>query len=641
MTLQPLRYCSCCLLGCLIGSLLLLTPAELLSQPEDPFDPFSFGTEITVDEEGDLDKSAEELIDEAGSLLQDERPLDARTKLLRALRKNPEAYKAHILLAGYYLSHVGHFRLALRYARQAQTLFEAKKGKSPYNDPEEQNTHAQILYLLAHIRLNLDNYQGALDVLDQYSASNYYGLWYPGTRSWVLMKLNRIPEAIRIARLGIMTGAEPGRTLNMLGILLSMTGERESALQVFGQAIDYELSLGKLGAPATPINNAGEVYKEMFKDDQAETFWLRATSLPDGCEHVLPAINLALLYIEQARFQRATETINSFNKCIAQYPLRNNEEHRALVQFIQGRIAYHTGDIDAAIELLEMALESRQWFGKIGTNLEDLQSAARISLARALRAKRHLLSFKRTEGILTFVGNLTDSAALEIQGWWQMRSARQMLVEQLNNIEDLYIRNTDSMIEYPTFGTTLAGLPLKSLIYRIEQQRVKDPRPMAELYYQAYLAEAYLKRGSIEEGLRLIDQTVSKCRPVNDNLLKIHLLALKSANIAPDNKAYPELSRQIYELAPAALRNYGLRLPVRLTFSDKEALQELRKSAFWVDNGNSSYYLVDYRRRENQHVLILRTVDGKQLQQAEGTSLQETVNLFTDLVFVQKLKGEN
>lgn len=616
---------------------LLLMPNILFAEITDPLDPFSFSSEITVDEEHDLDKTAKQLIDEATALLQDDRPLDARTKLLRALRKDPRAYKAHILLAGYYLSHVGHFRLALRYVRQAQSLFEEQHGKHPYNDPELQNTHAQLLYLLAHIRLNLDNYQGALDVLDQYSAYNYYGVWYASTRSWILMKLGRIPEAIRVARLGILMGAEPGRTLNMLGILLSMTGERESALQVFNKAIEYELSLGELGAPATPINNAGEVFKEMFKDDQAESYWLRATSLPDGCEHVLPAINLALLYIEQARFQRAKATIDSFNKCVAQFPLRNNEEHRALVQFIQGRIAYHTGDIDTAIELLRMALESRQWFGKIGTNLEDLQSAAKISLAEAIQAKRHLLSFQRTEGISAFVGNLTDSAALKIQGWWQMKWARQMLVEQLHNIEDLFVRNTDSMIEYPTFGTTLSGLPLNALTYRIAQQRQQDTRAPAQIYYQAYLAEAYLNNDEKEEGLALIDQLLTKCRPVYDNLLKIHLMLLKLSITSPNTNDYLALSKEVYGLAPAALRNHGLRLPVGFTFRNKQVERELRKSAFLVDNSENSDYLIDYSQQENKHVLTLRTGLGRQLYQAEGSSIREAVNLFTDLVFSQQL----
>src|SRR5690606_8601721 len=148
---------------------------------------------------------------------------------------------------------------------------------------------------LSQARLNLDDYEGAKEVLDEFSSYSYFAPWYPGSRSWVLMKLGDLEEAIRISKVGIMAGAEPGRTLNMLGILLSMTGERQGSLDVFKQAIRYELSLGQLGQPATPLNNSGEVYKEIFEEEEAERSWLRATSLPDGCEHVLRSLNLALM----------------------------------------------------------------------------------------------------------------------------------------------------------------------------------------------------------------------------------------------------------------------------------------------------------------------------------------------------------
>jgi tetratricopeptide (TPR) repeat protein len=212
---------------------------------------------------------------------------------------------------------------------------------------------------LAETRLNLDNYQGALDVLNEFGKL-YFGAWYPASRAWVLMKLGKLDEAIRVARLGLLTEAEPGRTLNVLGILLSMTGKRQESLKVFNEAIMHELSMGSSGQPATPLNNSGEVYREIFNEEKAEAMWLKATSMPDGCEHVLPSMNLAIMFIEQLRLTDAKKAIDAFESCITQFPLRNGEEHRALVHLARGRIALHSGDVHSAVQHLEAARERRQ-----------------------------------------------------------------------------------------------------------------------------------------------------------------------------------------------------------------------------------------------------------------------------------------
>ena len=323
--------------------LLALAAVPVHADVTDPFDPFD-GTQFPDPDGGNDDnKSALELVTEAAQLFSDERLLDGRTKLLKALHKDPKQYRVHMMLSGYYIQHVGHFRLALRYALQAQELFFAKNGRPPYNDYVTESEHKQILYLLAQSRLNLDNYQGSFDTLEEFNSYGYYEEWYPGTRSWVLMKLGRLDEAIKVAKLGALSSLESGRALNMLGILYSMKGEREQSLAVFKKAIEYELSLGSEGEPATPLNNSGEVYKEAYQDDRAESSWLKAISLPDGCEHVLPSLNLAVLYIDQLNFKGAKRAIDSFESCVAQFPLRNGEEHRAFVQFARGRIDMHTG----------------------------------------------------------------------------------------------------------------------------------------------------------------------------------------------------------------------------------------------------------------------------------------------------------
>lgn len=531
----------------------------------DPFDPFDFGdTDTLSSEKDDSAKSAETLLREATNLLVSERPLDARTKLLRALKRDPNLYRTHFLLAGYYLIHVGHFRLALKYIKRAEQLFEESHGRPPYKDYTLQLEHANIIYYQSQIRLSLDNYPGALESLDRYAALGYVSDWYPGSRAWILMKLGRIQEAIAVARAGILANADPSRTLNMLGILLSMNGQPNEALDVFRKAIAQEFSAGDGGQPATPLNNSGEVYKELFDDDRAESSFLRAVSLPDGCEHVLPSLNLALLYVDQLKLEAAKSALDGFERCVAQFPLRNNEEHIALVHLARGRIDLHSGKISGALDHLRSALDGTQWFGKIGTNQNDLLVAATISLAQALKRHNEILSTTLSPTWSEVFSNLKLRATNSIESWWLFRRARQMLVGELNDIEDLQIRNTDSLLEYPTLGETLKGFSDRSLARRLERESDADNRAAAKLFYKLYGAEGRIGIWTGSATLAELDEVIERARPRYDELLKTHAILLRLAYLSIDSKRYRELAYTVFMTAPALLRNYGFKLPVKI-----------------------------------------------------------------------------
>ncbi|MCB0317900.1 MAG: tetratricopeptide repeat protein [Bdellovibrionales bacterium] len=615
---------------------LVLATANKIYAQNDPFDPFdNWSYEFDEDPFGpspeDDNKSAEQLVREGAILLEDERLLDARTKLLKALKKNPDYYQAHILLSGYYLRYVGHFRLALKYIMRALEIFKKEHGLPPYQDEILRSTHGHILYIFSQARLNLDNYQGALDLLDEFNSYAYYEDWYPGSRAWVLMKLGKLDEAIKVSRLGILQGAELGRTLNMLGILLSMTGEREESLKIFKEAIRYELSLGSLGQPATPLNNSGEVYKEIFFEDKAESSWLKATSLPDGCEHILPSLNLSLLYIDQLNFKQASKALDNFEACFAQYPLRSDEEHRALVNLGRGRIDLHTGKIDSALEHLEAAVDRRQWFGKIGTSEDDLRAASLSSLASALEVKNEILSSKLTDGIFDYISILKDRTINYIRSWWLNRKAKQVLSENLENFEDLYVRHTDSMLEYATLGSLIAEFPANLIENKISIEDKNDPRKDASIYYNAYLAESQLASSNSQSALKLLNDTISQTRPPYDNLLIVHLLALKTKHASLSKAQKNKLVEKIYSIHPPAVRNYGLKLPINFVNISSDIKSDLLKSSFLEDTQSEiqlSWEAGKLKLKSPTQAAVSMSIDAK--------DQINSLNRFIDTVFVNK-----
>jgi len=605
----------------------------------DPFDPFQ--SPSTADAaDPDKDKSPDELIDEATILFSDERPLDARTKLLRALQKDPKDFRAHLLLASYYMEEVGHFRLALKYVKQAQSLFYEKYGKPPYPDYVARSQHDNILYLLSQARLNLDDYQGSLDILDEYSSYGYYRDWYPGTRAWVLMKLGKIDDAIKVARLGIIAGAEPGRTLNMLGILLSMHDEREDALKIFRQAIEYELSLGKIGKPATPLNNAGEVYNEIFSEDMAESSWSKSKRLPDGCDHILPSLNLSLLYLDQNALIKAKESMDTFESCIAQFPLKNGEEHKALEHLIRGRIDLRAGRVDSAIDHLESALSKQQWFGKIGTSEDDLKAGALMSLAAALRAKNNQIDSTIYSSVSGHLDAIKDKVLNYLRARWLSRRARQVLSEDLNNLEDLYIRNTDSLLEYPTLGEVLKSFPAHDLEMRIAQEQASDKRPEADAFYKVYLAENFANHFRTEDAAQLLNQAIPKMRDKFDDALKTHALLIQLGLLDQSSAQYKRLSYMAYQLEPASIRNYGFKLPVNFDLAqDDQMLALLSETSFMPDNSENFEATIQHEIKDGQHELTFTSkVPSIKNVRIRAADINQAINNLENQVFSEDIQ---
>jgi tetratricopeptide (TPR) repeat protein len=611
----------------------------------DPFDPFDiWGAEELLGSRDDNDKSADELLKEGTLLLESEHLLDARTKLLKALKKDPEDYRIHIVLSSYYLVHVGHYRLAMKYIKRAEELFEKKYGPPPYHRSDLQYQHGNILYYISQTRLNLDNYQGALDALDRFSSLGYYNDWYPGSRAWILMKLGNIKEAVRVARLGILSGAEPGRTLNMLGILLSMNDQPQESIEVFKKAIASEFSLGSSGQPATPLNNVGEVYRELFQEDTAESSFLRATSLKDGCEHVLPALNLTLLYIEQMRYEAAISAMDGFARCAAQFPLRNTEDHAALVSLARGRIDLHTGNVDRAIERFESTLQATQWLGKIGTNQNDLMVGATISLAQALDRKNNILRNHRPLSWPEWLSSKKEIASNEVRSWWLMRRARQMLASELNDIEDLIIRNTDSLLEYPTLGEVLAGYSRGNLRRRLEHQREIDKRTPATTYYDAYEAEGKLGWFSKKEANVLLESVIQRARPKTDDLLRTHVSLRRMRSLDPASDAYRDMAYRIFYTAPAELRNYGFKLPVAIdTDGADSALRSSIVSGPFLDaSGQSNVCVLKGESKGDASGYSLRLScpgNTAKNRSVEASDHNDVVNKLSDALFREEIKN--
>ncbi len=560
-------------------ALALLLPSAALGDVDHPTANSETVTPTT--ETAPETQNVADLLEEAQNLLSAGNPIDARSKMLRAAQLAPTDYRPQILLGSYYLAEVGHFRLALKYLLRAQQLIREQVGadRELATDPEYWKDHARLLYFLAEAQLNLDDYQSSLDTLDRF-ANYYWDDWYPGSRAWVLMKLKRVDDAIRVSQAGLLRGAEPGRTYNILGILFSLKDNRKLALQAFGKAIRAERAMGPLGQPATPLNNAGEVYREIFQDDLAEASFLQALRLRDGCDHILPSLNLTLLYTDQLRLFQAERVLDDFVSCFAQHSERSDTEHRALLALARGRIALHKGDAVTAEKFLTQAIEREQWFGKIGTNENDVRLATSFTMGEILEFEAATWRDRYPSSIKEALLHKVFATWSELRSRWYYRKAREVALTELNDFEDLHFRNTDTMLEYPTLGQLLKTFPEQSFDARFKRLMSEDLRDGAKPHYELYRAINLINHGERAEGIKLLEKVRSSLREI-DRLASSQTLAhLIRAYIDRDTPIWPlnilwgisaekqqkidSLLEELFTLTPAYVRHFDLALPVAL-----------------------------------------------------------------------------
>lgn len=506
---------------------------------------------------------AEHYVMQAKSKFASQEYFEAKKLLQQAIEADGENIEALYLLSGYYLDISSRYRKALQYAERAIAAFKSRYGEPPHSYLVK-DFYRSLLQLLHQCRLSLDDYDGALEVLNEIEDGPP---WLDSSKAWVLMKQGRVRESLKFAEAGYrqarLYGSNVGHALNILGILQSMNNHKDEALKTFQEAIKYEKSLGLAGQPGTPLNNIGEVYREIFDDDSAIESFAASKRGKDGCDHVLSSLNLSILKIEHLDFAGAEQSLDTFLQCFKQFTLKSDEEHRALVELMRARLLYHRNDLPNALGMVNASLDHIQWFGKIGTDAFDLLAGALLTKVQILNGL--IVAREYDLGISWWQKNPFSSYYMRVQVWWLVEHLKEVLIRKLNNFEDLEVRNTDSIIEYGTLGEYTRYLPskvLKRQTAKLENYRFR----VAQDHYRNYLAWALFEEGNPREALEIVDEILPIIRS-EDRLLKLNTLWLKWSiyeDLGLDNT---QLSFDIYALNPAMMAVKGIRLPVDSSLS--------------------------------------------------------------------------
>jgi len=222
--------------------------------------------------------------------------------------------------------------------------------------------------------------------------------------------------------------------------------------------------------------------------------------------------------------------------------------------------------------------------------------------------------------------------------WWLLRRAQQILTEDLKGIEDIFIRNTDSVLDYPTFGIALEGMPTALLEKRIAVEQQRDLRSAAIPYYRMYLAQSLINKGRSSEARELLQKVIADSREKFDAALKREAMLAEAILLSSDSERYAKLSEGIFFDSRAALRNAGLTLPVNYHIADSSIVSQLARTNLQPTAGSSLEYVVDYNREGTKHVFGFRSKQGLVPNvRVSGDDLVSVLHKFRAAVFSEQL----
>ena len=265
-----------------------------------------------------------------------------------------------------------------------------------------------------------------------------------------------------------------------------------------------------------------------------------------------------------------------------------------------------------------------------------MQVALYSSLSQALIKKNNHLKSTYTNSIFEKFNNLIQIIKNKIESNWFHKKVILILTEDLTDFEDLYIRHTDSFLEYPTLGAITKKIPRSTFERAINKMKANDNRQGAILYYNAYLAENYLNNGKKSKALEIFKQIINDKRSNYDLALKTHIKLLLLQQIKNSNQEYIKLTQEIFSTSPGNLRNYGLKLLVNYDNLSSQIIKKLNKTSFTLDDSNSLNlrYKISYSNSNNEHNFsFIDNNFNSVIIKTSNEDLTKAINMFVNDVF--------
>ncbi|HXE72454.1 MAG TPA: tetratricopeptide repeat protein [Candidatus Nitrosotenuis sp.] len=533
--------------------------------------------------------------------------------LLRADRGNPVAL---YVLGVVFQEAEGNLPRAYHCLTEARRRLE-KGGRPPPSDGPWQ-THLRVLWRLANVLEEMDDYRGCLRVLADHD--RWYAPEWTDLYGWPLMKLGRYDEARR-KMLEVLTdrAADPedrARALNTLGAIESEADNPDESLKWHQQLVDETEARG-WERESTYYSNLGLAYLAVLNYSKAEKYYLEATRLFHPYLYANPWDHLANLYTAENRLPEALSAVRRMHQWARAKKPHLVQQDWAELQTTTASVLLAAGFDQDALRLMQRVLnrpdrrggtsgqayeaeaarltvyyvllqehrqrlgEEMSWLGPpafwLGVVLLDLAAAlAALFFSRRQGVRMAAL----TAGALGLV--LAAGLGLAWRPWlrdawesyavlreiWQVRSRVAALVVA-HDMQRRALIPYGSEALTPTWlrpvlaemvGPGVVNVELRRLLARSGPRAAREKPFLLEYRGEARLLQG--RSGSAVEDLRQALESL----PREEALLRLRARALLARALLDQGRRQEALPlyQEAMEANPGLFRQLGLRLPVNL-----------------------------------------------------------------------------
>lgn len=492
----------------------------------------------------------------AWRLLEEGKLIALREAAEAMLRQDRRSWAGHFLLAHALHVSEGQLPQALRHAREARKLFEARHGQSPTSDTPWL-WHASMLDQVANLLAEMDRYEEQLSVLAAHDAS--YDPDRPALRAWPLMRLKRWDEARRAAEAGLKSddAYQQTKARTSLCAIESELQRREAGYRACLDAAAVDRK-GDYHYPES-YTNAAYAALAMLRFDEAEQL------LDEASRHFVagtasnPWLDLMLRYVDQARPGEATGAMRQMFGWRNGQPPSLDEQTWAETQLGAARFLLYAGRGEQAARITGRTLDRPDRTGLTSADSSQLEAGAALldrqaALLAAEREAERASATRRLESLRA----RARSWRYGLRAWTSGRRAAALIDEPLlvSTLRPYLAGGIPVDVDVDAVGPgVVAGA--------LARARKLETVPGFAPYFDFFDAQVALAQGRRADALRFAESAIAGL-PRAEALRRANAAAL-GAQAAHGLGRTADAAR-LFDLAlqvhPGALRAPGLRLPV-------------------------------------------------------------------------------
>lgn len=518
--------------------------------------------------------------------------VSVRTLADKAIRENPESFRAQFLLGAAHHQGEGNLPKALFHLERAEQLMVESYGERPSITSPIWRLYYKVMMELVYVHGEMDHHAEKIHYVDL--AQERLGIDVSALKAWPLLKLKRFDEARAISQAAADSTDTFFRAVGLTA-LCAVESEQRKRMEAYRACMAAaEIAQENPSDGAVELSNAAAAASEVFKLDEAERMYLEAAKRDiDGS--VNPWGRLVRLYLRQGRFAEAMAAWREMRDYRKMRPAYLDQQDESDADLIGAAVLIIAGRSRDAEQITNRTVHRPDRQGTSSAQAEQNEAgAALIDRTVKLDVARQLEEEASTAKFTDALKLRAEALQLRFEAWVVGRRAAEVLADRERLVSSLRPECPGS-IELPEWldaeiihvvgpGVALAA---------IEEARFEETLPpeQSELIFRSFEGEAKLLRGD-EEGAFEDASWVVEHLPPSEALLRARAAAI-AAQAAVELNDF-ERAMQFYTIVlstdPGVIRRLGFTLPVMLESGEDapevvEALDLLQSSPLFTQDG--------------------------------------------------------